>query len=202
LALGTFYLYGRSVQRLVGASGGTSTLLTAREPFYRVGGDFNFNFRTLNVFGLYIYGRDHNLLPVDSSGALVPLPVTAGAPPIPVGFIHGAPATFGGGFVQADFLAYPWMMLIMRYDAVNSHADFFNGLANINTNFFGPVHVTRNRFTPGAQFLIHANIKASFEYQVRPQQQIAAGVDPLTGRTVIIRPFRVNTAVAGLEFVY
>ena len=28
----------------------------------------------------------------------------------------------------------------------------------------------RNRFTPGIQFLIHANIKTSFEYQIRPKQ--------------------------------
>jgi hypothetical protein len=105
--------------------------------------------------------------------------------------------------LQADWLAYPWMMLIMRYDAVNSHADFVNGLASLaTTNFFGPVHTTRNRYTPGVQFLIHANIKTSFEYQIRPPQQIAAGIDPLTGAPVTIRSFRVNTAVAGLEFVY
>ena len=122
---------------------------------------------------------------------------------VPAGFVHGTPATFGGGFLQADLLAYPWMMLIMRYDAVNSQADRINGLAGITgTPFFGPVKATRNRFTPGVQFLIHANIKASFEYQYRPQQQITMGLDPVTGSTVVLRPFRVNTAVAGLEFVY
>jgi len=72
----------------------------------------------------------------------------------------------------------------------------------IASNFFGPSHITRNRYTPGVQFLIHANIKASFEYQVRPEQQIINGVNPITGVPVTIRPFRVNTAVAGLEFVY
>jgi hypothetical protein len=202
LTLGAYSLYGRSVQRLVGAmSSGTTALLTAREPFYRVGGEFDFNYRTLNVFGLYMYGRDHNLLPLDRTGALVSLPLTSTSA-VPIGFIHGKPATFSGGFAQADFLAYPWLMLIMRYDAVNSYADYRNGLANINTNFFGPAHVTRNRYTPGAQFLIRANIKASFEYQIRPEQHIVAGIDPVTGATVVIRPFRVNTAVAGLEFVY
>jgi hypothetical protein len=178
-------------------------VLTAREPFYRVGGDFSFNYRTFNLFGLYMYGRDQNLLPVDITGAPVPLPFDVTAGVLPTGFVHGHPATFGGGFLQTDLLAYPWLMLIMRYDAVNSEPDLINGLAGETaTPFFGPAHATRNRFTPGVQFLIHANIKASFEYQVRPQQQILTGVDPLTGATVVIPPFRVNTAVAGLEFVY
>ncbi len=204
LALGTFFMYGRSVQRLVGTTtGGTPTLLTAREPFYRWDADFSFNYRTFNLFGLYMYGRDHNLLPVTTAGAAVPLPFDPTAGILPSAFVHGHPATFGGGFLQADLLAYPWMMLIMRYDAVNSQPDFINGLAGITgTPFFAPAHATRNRFTPGVQFLIHANIKASFEYQIRPQQQILTGVDPLTGTTVIFKPFRVNTAVAGLEFVY
>lgn len=198
LSLGTYYLYGRAVQRFVGVlptDVTVNTLLTAREPFYRVGGDFSFNYRTFNVFGLYMYGRDHNLVPVDASGT----PFAAN----PVAFIHGVPATFGGGFVQADYLAYPWLMLIMRYDSVNSEADRINGLAGITgTPFFGPVKATRNRFTPGVQVLIHANIKASFEYAIRARQQIAAGVNPITGAPVIISPFRVNTATAGLEFVY
>ena len=202
LALGSYYLYGRSVQRLVGArADGTPVLLVAREPFYRVGGDFSFNYRNFNLFGLYMYGRDHNLLPIDVTGAPIPLPIASDA--VPTGFTHGHPSTFGGGFLQADLLAYPWMMLIMRYDGVNSQPDRINGLADVTgTPFFGPVSTTRNRFTPGVQFLIHANIKASFEYQIRPQQQILLGTDPLTGDPVTIKSFRVNTAVAGIEFVY
>jgi hypothetical protein len=198
LSLGSFYFYGRSVQRFVGvlpSDASVNTLLTAREPFYRVGGDFSFNYRTFNLFGLYMYGRDHNLVPVDASGT----PFA----PNPVSFIHGVPATFGGGFLQADYLAYPWLMLIMRYDAVNSQADRINGLAGITgTPFFGPVNATRSRYTPGVQFLIHANIKASFEYAFRPQQQITAGVNPITGLPMVISPFRTNTATVGLEFVY
>jgi len=208
LSLGGFYMYGRSVQRLVGSLATSAvscaspsalascTLLTAREPFYRTGADFSFNYRTFNLFGLWMYGRDHNLLPVSNGVVVFPADTTV------TGFVHGNPATFSGGFLQADYLLYPWMMLIMRYDAVNSSEDFINGQSLIASNFFAPAHTTRNRYTPGVQFLIHANIKASFEYQVRPQQQIISGVDPLTGATVNIRPFRVNTAVAGLEFVY
>jgi len=50
----------------------------------------------------------------------------------------------------------------------------------------------------GAQFLIHANSKTSFEYQIQPQQIVySPGTNiPLTNA------FRMNSAVAGLEFVY
>jgi hypothetical protein len=197
LALGTFYYYGRSVQRFLGANtAGENIVLTARQPFYRAGADFSFNVRTFNLFGVYMYGRDHNLIPIDASGA--PFPSAA-----PVGFIHGAPATFGGGFVEADYLAVPWVMLIMRWDAVNSTADRINGLASLpDTPFFGPVKSTRSRITPGVQFLVRANIKAAFEYQIRPRQQIVAGINPLTLEPITIPPFRVNTATADLEFVF
>ncbi len=228
LNIGTLYYYGRSVQRFAGAS----NAITAREPFYRVGGDFDFNYRNFNLFGQLLYGRDHNELPVCNPAtdpactgtpanpantlAFIPLPVEAGVSAVPVGFVRGAPLTFTGGFLQADYMPLPWIMLIMRYDAVNSWADFANGMASITSGapiagidspasvpFFGPAHHTRNRFTPGVQFLIHANIKASFEYQIRPQQQVLNGVNPVTGVTpVMINPFRTNTATAALEFVY
>ncbi len=198
LSLGSFYFYGRSVQRFTGATplpASTPVMLTAREPFYRVGADFSFNYRDLNLFGVWMYGRDHNLVPVDDTGT--PFPST------PVGFVNGVPATFSGGFLQADYLAYPWLMLIMRYDGVNSSSDYINALAgNTSSPFFGQTSNTRNRFTPGVQFLIHANIKTSFEYQIRPKQQIANGIDPLTGSPVTIAPFRTNTAVVALEYVY
>ncbi len=204
LTLGSHYYYGRSVQRFVGADlAGNTVGLTAREPFYRVGGDFEFNYRTFDFFGLYMYGRDHNLLPIDASGALIPLPLTPGVPPVPIGFVRSKPTTFSGGFLQADYMPLPWIMLIMRYDGVNSWADWANGQQSLpSANFFGPAHHTRDRFTPGVQFLIHANIKASFEYQFRPQQLVAAGIDPLTGLPMVIAPFRTNTATAALEFVY
>ena len=43
-------------------------MLTAREPFYRVGGDFSFNYHAFNLFGQYLYGRDQNLLPLLPAG--------------------------------------------------------------------------------------------------------------------------------------
>jgi hypothetical protein len=174
LQLGTYYFYGRSVQRIQGAD----MVLTAREPFYRTGGDFSFNYRTFNLFGLYMYGHDKNL----------------SLDPTETFFVSGAPAHFNGGFLEADYLAYPWLMAIMRYDRVQSTADFL--LGQFSPNFYGTASATRNRFTPGVQFLIHANIKASMEYQVRPRQ---TGTD-INGNPVA--PLRTNQAVVGLEWVY
>jgi len=188
LNLGTFYFKGRSVQRFSGFSsdGVTPAVITAREPFYRFGGDFSFNYRTFNLYGLYMYGHDDDLL----------------LNPTATGFLSGTAAKFNGGFLQADYLMLPWVMGILRYDRVQSTADFLNQIgsqanAPNRGNFFSPAGATRNRVTPGIQFLIHANIKASFEYQIRPQQIVYdASGNKLTN------PFRTNTATGALEFVY
>lgn len=198
LSFGSFYLYGKSLQQFTGAL----NLLRVQEPYYRAGGDFNFNYRKLNIYGVYLYGRDQNLLPVDNTGALIPLPLS-GEPPLPVAYIHSVPARFNGGFIQADYMIHPWIMVNMRWDGVNSTADRINGLAfSTATPFFAPLSSTRNRFTPGIQFLIHPNIKFSFEYQIRPEQVTVVQADPVTGKLVAVNPFRVNTALMGLEFVY
>jgi hypothetical protein len=193
LSLGTLYFYGRSVQRFQGQnSSGTPVVLTAREPFYRVGGDFSFNYHAFTLFGQFLYGRDQNLLPLLPPGA-----------PLPSSFTTGSPAHFSGGFLEADYLVYPWMMAIMRWDRVNSTADLLNGIGADQNNppptpYLSPFSSVRNRFTPGIQFLIHANIKTSFEYQVRPKQIVYA-----PGTNILLtNPFHTNTAVAGLEFVY
>jgi hypothetical protein len=204
LNIGSYWLYGRSVQRLAGAtSDGIATIITAREPFYRVGGNATFNYRKMQINGLFMYGHDSNLLPIDASGNVVPLPVSGST--VPVGFIRGTPAKFNGGFADVEWLAYPWMMVLMRYDWVNSTGDRINALQTppfTGSPFNAAYASTRNRFTPGVQFLIHANIKASFEYQFRPSQSVMAGTSPATGLPIAINPFHTNTAVAGLEFVY
>jgi len=193
-ALGTFYFYGRTATPFSGVlpDGVTPTVLTAREPFYRVGGDVNFNYRTFNVFGVYMAAHDRNELPVTAPGAAG---ITSFAP--------SSPATFSGGFVEADYLALPWAMTIMRWDQVKSTADRINFIeydptAPPTSSFFSPYSATRNRFTPGEQFLIHANIKASIEYQIRPQQIV---YNPATG-VAFTGPFRTNALIVGLEFVY
>jgi len=169
------------VQRVNGVAADlvTPAVITAREPFYRVGGDFSFNYRTFNLFGLLMYGHDDNLLPnADQTG-----------------LVSAMPAKFNGGFLQADYLVLPWVMGILRYDRVQSSADFLNQAGS--ANYFSPVGSTRNRVTPGVQFLIHANIKTSFEYAIRPRQALTYNSN---GQPV--NPFRTNTATAALEFVY
>ena len=94
-----------------------TTILNNHEPYYRVGGDFSFNYRTFNVYGLYMYGHDSNNLPVDATGGLIPLPLGPESPTA-AGFVRGIPATFSGGFVQADYMVLPWIMAIMRWDQV------------------------------------------------------------------------------------
>jgi hypothetical protein len=192
LNLGTLYFYGRSVQRFQGQdANGTPIALTAREPFYRWGGDFSFNYRSFNLFGQYIYGRDHNLLPQFSTDS-----------EFPSGFARGLPSKFSGGFLEADYLALPWLMTIMRWDTVNSSADRINGIGATPDSavapFLSPFHSTRHRFTPGVQFLIRSNMKAAFEYQIRPQQIV---FDPATGAP-LTGPFRTNSVVVGLDWVY
>ena len=181
LSLGGFFFKGRSAQRFSGfaADGVTPAALLAQEPFYRVGADFSFNYRTFNLFGLLMYGHDDDLL------------LNSGF----TGFTSGPAAKFNGGFIEADYLMLPWVMGIMRYDRVQSSADFLNQ-AN-SANYFSPIGSTRDRVTPGVQFLIRANIKASFEYAIRPRQALSYDAN---GNA--ISPFRTNTATGALEFVY
>ena len=73
-------------------------------------------------------------------------------------------------------------------------ADFLNQTNSVN--YFAAAGSTRDRFTPGVQFLIHPNIKASFEYQFRPQQVTYNSSGQASS------PFRTNTATGALEFVY
>jgi len=54
---GAFYFYGRTAQPFSGvliAMAVTPTVLTAREPYYAWAEDVNFNYRTFNLFGVYI----------------------------------------------------------------------------------------------------------------------------------------------------
>lgn len=165
LRLGAFYYHGRNALNL------DRTLFprfgTIREPFYRAGGDFRFKYRNFELYGLGMYGRDQNLIPNDETGVVE----------------RGSPVTFAGGFAQAECWIHPWAIAIMRYDVVNSPTDFLNGASR---------HNTRNRFSPGLQFLVRANIKTVFEYQHRWQQFASA-----EGRF-----FRANGFVFGVDYVF
>jgi hypothetical protein len=140
---------------------------TLKQPFYRLGGDFRFKYRQFELYGLGMFGHDNNLL-VDTEEQTV---------------TRGVPVNFSGGFTQAQYWIYPWMIAIMRYDFVNSPTDFLNGAS---ANF------TRNRVSPGMQFLIRSNIKAVFEYQRLWQQ-------PIPNSSLF---FRHHGFVAGVDYVF
>jgi hypothetical protein len=148
LRLGGFYYYGRNA---LNPDQSINTIGTIEEPFYRAGADFRFRYRQLELYGLGMYGHDQNhMLVTNGSGTVT-------------SFVPAGPVTFTGGFAQANYWFYPWLIGIMRYDVVNSPTDFQNGVSRFNT---------RNRLSPGVQFLIRANLKWDFEYQYKWQQPI------------------------------
>jgi len=164
LRVGAFYYYGTNVQNQNGIIDPSLPLL--REPFYRAGGDFRFKYRKFELYGLGMYGRDQNHVFTESD------------PP----FISAPPVTFTGGFAQAEYWFYPWLIGIMRYDFVNSPTDQLNGISRYDT---------RNRFSPGFQWLVRANLKVAFEYQYRNEQP--------NGSDGFYRP---NGFVTGLDYVF
>jgi hypothetical protein len=170
IRFGAFYYYGRNALNM------DNSLFpgfgTVHEPFYRVGGDIRFKYRNqFEIYGVGMYGHDQNLLPDTATGA---------------GFIRTSPVTFTGGFAQANYWVYPWMIALMRYDFVNSPTDFFNGFSRYDT---------RNRFSPGVQFLVRANIKVAFEYQHRWEKPVTLA----NGNTIFFRP---NGIVSGIDYVF
>ena len=164
---GAFYYYGRNALNIDGTL--FPGLPTIREPFYRAGGDFRFKYRQFELYGLGMYGHDTNLVPNSAS----------------TGFQPAAPVTFTGGFGQAEYWVYPWMIALMRYDFVDSPTDSLNGASRRDT---------RNRFSPGLQLLVRANIKLAFEYEHRWQRPI-----PNTSPAEFFRP---NGATGGIDFVF
>jgi hypothetical protein len=166
IRVGGFYYYGRNALNTDRTQ--FPGFGTIHEPFYRAGADLRFRARSkFEIYGLYMYGRDQNLIPEEESGFL----------------LHGSPVTFSGGFAQAQYWFYPWLIGIMRYDGVNSTTDYLNGASR---------HKTRNRFSPGLQLLIRGNIKALFEYQYR--WEVPAGTEALF--------FRPNSFLAGIDYVF
>ncbi len=165
LRFGAFYNYGDNVlntdRQLFPGFG------DIKEPYYRVGGYFRFRYRgNFEMYGLGMFGHDANLIPNDPTSGLV----------------HSPAVNFSGGFAQAQYWIYPWMIALMRYDLVNSPTDFYNGVSE---------RFSRHRFSPGLQILIRANIKFGFEYQYRWRA-------PVPGTNQFYRP---NGFLAGIDFV-
>ena len=181
IRIGAFYYYGQNELNLDNALFPGLGIL--REPFYRAGADFRFRYRNFELYGLGMHGRDQNHMP----NSLNPeIPAT--------GFIAAAPVTFTGGFSQAQYWLFPWMIALVRDDFVNSPTDKSNGFAP-DFNIF-PVNSTRNRFSAGVQVLVRANIKLAFEYQHRWQEATTPPPAPVSD---IFRP---NGFLSGVDFVF
>jgi len=165
LRLGGFYYRGRNALNTDGTL--FPGLPSVHEPFYRAGGDFRFKYRKFELYGLGMYGHDSNLQ-FNNDGT---------------GFVPATPVNFSGGFAEGEYWFYPWLIGIMRYDVVNSPMDFQSGLSQ---NF------TRNRFSPGIQFFVRANIKVLFEYQHRWAQPVPDEA----------KVFRANGIVSGIDFAF
>jgi len=169
IRFGAFYYHGDN--QLNYGSSQFSFLGTIDEPFYRAGGDIRFKYRKMELFGVGMVGHDNNHK-VDTV----------------LQTIMDAPAvTYTGGFAGSNFWIYPWMIAYMRYDFVNSPTDFANGVSE---------HRTRNRYSPGFQFLVRANIKIIGEYQYHWG---APYTDPTTGNTLYYRP---SSFVSGIDYVF
>lgn len=175
IRLGFFYYYGKNQQNQDGTLfPGVTT--TVEEPFYRVGGDLRFKYRHLELFGLAMYGHDENHLftPESETGPATIVPATA--------------IKFAGGFAGANYWIHPWLIGTFHYDAVNSFADSVNGTP-------ASQHQTRNRFSPGFQVLVRANIKVVGEYQYTFGQPYT----DLAGNPLFFRP---NTFQTGIDYVF
>lgn len=143
-------------------------LPTIHEPFYRAGGAFNYKFRgNFALWGLYMHGHDSNKA-LNSTGD---------------GFVSATPVTFSGGFLEAEYWVYPWLVGLMRYDGVNSPTDRLNGQSR---------HDTRNIYTPGFQIIVRPNIKLELEYSFNYEQ-------PVPGTDAFYRP---DQLVTGVDFVF
>jgi hypothetical protein len=173
IRVGGFYYQGWNQLNFGGAQFGLLGTRngTFNEPFYRAGGDIRFRYRSrLEVFGVGLVGHDNNHT-VDTVAQTI---------------THAPAVTYTGGFVGTNVWIYPWMIAYMRYDFVNSPTDFANGISRFRT---------RNRYSPGFQLLVRANIKVIGEYQYH-------WAEPFTnteGNTAFFRP---HSFVGGIDYVF
>jgi len=168
IRLGAFYYYGKNQLNLDGAA--FPGLGTFEEPFYRVGADLRFKYRHLELYGVGLHGHDQNHV-VNGAGT---------------GFQSTTPVTFSGGFAGANYWIHPWVIAYMRYDFVNSPTDFLNGVSQYNT---------RNRFSPGLQVLLRANMKIIGEYDHQWGQ-------PFVNTAGTTQFFHPNMFITGIDYVF
>ena len=143
-------------------------LPTINEPFYRAGGAFDYKFRgNFELWGLYEHAHDSNKA------------LNAGG----TDFVSATPVTFSGGFLEAEYWFYPWIVGEIRYDGVNSPTDRINGISRFDT---------RSNYSPGLQILARPNIRLEMQYSVNYQQPV-----PGTGTF-----YRSNQFLSGVDFAF
>ena len=99
------------------------------------------------------------------------------------GFASATPVTYSGGFVEAEYWFYPWLIGLMRYDAVNSPTDRLNGISRYDT---------RNSFSPAVYFLVRPNIKLETQFTFNYEQ-------PVGSSTTF---YRANQLLSGVDFLF
>jgi hypothetical protein len=164
LRIGAFYYEGTNALNLDRVM--FPNAQNANFGFYRAGGQFRFKYRNFELYGLGLRAHDDNLQINAAQTGYLPAPAV----------------NYSGGFLETEYWIHPWLIAIMRYDVVNSPADFANGLSQ---------HTTRNRYSPGLQILFRSNIKGVFEIQRYWDR-------PVPNSPVVFRPYG---AVLGVDFV-
>ena len=169
IRFGAFYYHGTNQLNYGGSQ--FSFLGTISEPFYRVGGDIRFKYRHMELFGVGMVGHDDNHTVNTTAQTIAPAPAV----------------TYTGGFAGINYWIFPWFIGYMRYDFVNSPTDFANEVSQYRT---------RNRYSPGFQVLVRANIKVIAEYDYHWGVPYT---DQTTGNTLFYRP---HTFVTGIDYVF
>jgi hypothetical protein len=159
------YYYGRNEQNHAGdLAPGLPTLV---EPFYRAGAAFDYKFRSkFHLWGLWMHGHDDNKVLSDDGTT----------------FVSATPVTFSGGFAEAEYWLYPWLIGLFRYDGVNSPTDRLNGLSRYDT---------RNNYVPGFQVIARPNIKLELEYSFNFERPAPNGTF-----------YRSNQLLTGIDYVF
>jgi hypothetical protein len=134
--IGAFSYIGRSTLAL-------SPSIVWEDKLLRVGADADFHFDKLNLYGVFLYGRNDN-------------PVAT--PSEPDG--TGESLDFSGGFAQADFNVRDDLQLTLRVNAVNRPTSVSSSSNETFTSIF-----------PGIRFFIRERLKIAFEYGFHNQDQ-------------------------------
>ena len=125
-----------------------SAAVVWKNSFQRYGLDADVWLGKLNLYGVYMHGRDSN-------------PYASAARPTGTNIAQ----TFDGGFLQADYHLLTRLILTARFNAVSEPSDPVTGSAK----------KTSSNFFPGVQFFFFERGKLSFEYGFLNQDRRSYG---------------------------